>query len=106
MNGHVTLVVILTVRSEALDKFRTFEKKAAGVMAKYGGAIERTVVIAPQSTGDFLKEIHIVTFPHEQALFAYQRDGDLREVAHLREESVVKTEILMGEDGPDYGAAS
>jgi hypothetical protein len=28
----MTLVVILTVRSEALDKFRTFEKKAASVL--------------------------------------------------------------------------
>jgi len=28
----MTLVVILTVRREALDKFRTFERKAAVVM--------------------------------------------------------------------------
>ena len=102
----MTLVVILTVRSEAIDKFRTFEKKAAVVMAKHGGAIERTVVVLPESTRGFLKEIHLVTFPHEQALLAYQQDGDLREVAHLREESVVQTEILVGENGPDYGAAS
>lgn len=101
----MTLIVILTVRSEAIDKFRTFEKKAAVMMAKHGGAIERTVVVSPESTGDFLKEIPIVTFPNEQALLAYQKDGDLGEVAHLREESVVKTEILIGEDGPDYGAA-
>ena len=28
-----------------------------------------------------------------------------RDVAHLRQESVVKTEVLIGEDGPDYAAA-
>jgi hypothetical protein len=100
----MVLVVILTVRSDAIDKFRAFETRAAIVMAKHGGAIERTVAIPPESAGDFMKEVHIVTFPDDQALSKYREDGDLREVAHLREESVVKTEILVGEDGPDYGA--
>src|SRR5215475_3977790 len=102
----MTLVVILTVRREALDKFRTFEQRAAAVMAKYGGAIERTVVINPQNTEDLLKEIHIVTFPDEQALLAYQQDADLKAVASLRVESVVHTELMIGEDGPDYGSVS
>ena len=62
----MTLVVILTVRKVALEKFRTFEKRAAAVMVRYGGAIERTVVITPQSAEDLLKEIHIVTFPDER----------------------------------------
>jgi len=100
----MTLVVILTVRSEALDKFRTFEKRAATVMAKYGGAIERTVVVPPSRTGDFVKEVHLVTFPNEQALLAYQNDEGLKKLSHLRQESVVQTEIMVGEDGPNYGA--
>lgn len=49
-----------------------------------------------------MKEVHIVTFPSEQALSAYRRDTELQQVAQLREASVVKTEILKGEDGPDY----
>jgi antibiotic biosynthesis monooxygenase (ABM) superfamily enzyme len=101
----MTLVVILTVRSEAVDTFRAFEKRAAAVMAKYGGAIERTVVIAPQNGADFFKEIHFVTFPNEQAFLAYRQDGELQEVASLRAESVVDTELMIGEDGPDYGSA-
>jgi antibiotic biosynthesis monooxygenase (ABM) superfamily enzyme len=102
----MTLVVILTVRSEALDKFRAFERKAAIVMAKYGGAIERTVVISPASAGDPIKEIHIVTFPNEQAFAAYQKDEDLKKLAHLRQEAVVQSEIMVGEDGPDYSATN
>ena len=98
----MTLVVILSVRSEAVDTFRSFEQQAARVMAKYGGAIERTVVIAPARPGEVLKEIHIVTFPNEQALEAYRNDSDLKQLAHLREAVVVQTEILVGEDGPDY----
>jgi hypothetical protein len=102
----MTLVVILTVRSEALDKFRTFEKKAATVMARYGGAIERTVVVSPASPRSPIKEIQIVTFPSEQAFGAYQKDEDLTRLAHLRQESVVQTEIMVGEDGPNYGATN
>jgi uncharacterized protein (DUF1330 family) len=98
----MTLVVILTVRREALDKFRTFERRAAAVMAKYGGAIERTVVVTPQPPEDFLKEIHVVTFPDEQAFLAYRQDADLTAVASLRTDSVIHTELMIGEDGPDY----
>jgi uncharacterized protein (DUF1330 family) len=101
----VTLVVILTVRCEALDAFRAYERKAAAVMARYGGAIERTVVTAPDGAGLSLKEIHLVTFPDEQAFSAYRRDAELGAVAHLRDAAVVHTEILRGEEGPDYHAA-
>ncbi|WP_437590159.1 DUF1330 domain-containing protein [Sorangium sp. So ce1000] len=100
----MTLVVILTVRCEALDTFRAYETRAAAVMARYGGAIERTVVTAPDGAG-LTKEIHIITFPDEQAFSAYRRDAELGAVAHLRDASVVHTEILRGEEGPDYHAA-
>src|SRR5437016_6506250 len=98
------LVVILTVRNEVLEQFRTFEQKAAHVMAKHGGAIERAVVIAPKNGEAFFQEVHIVTFPNQQALTAYQQDEEIKLVAHLRAASVIKTEILIGEAGPDYGA--
>ncbi|AUX38718.1 hypothetical protein SOCE26_000960 [Sorangium cellulosum] len=102
----MTLVVILTVRCEAIETFRAFERKAAGVMARYGGAIERTVVTAPDGAGEHVKEVHLVTFPDEQAFSAYRRDAELEAVAHLRRESVVQTEILIGEEGPDYHAGA
>jgi uncharacterized protein (DUF1330 family) len=100
----MVLVVILTVRRAAVDKFRAFEEQAAAVMARYGGAIERTVVITPEADGEFIKEVHIVTFPSEEAFLAYQQDETLKKVAHLRQASVVQSEILVGEDGPNYAA--
>jgi hypothetical protein len=100
----MTLVAILTVRRDALDGFRAFERHAASVMARHGGRIERTVVVSPPGTPDLIKEVHIVTFPDERALAAYRADPRRGELAHLRDESVVHTEILAGEDGPDYGA--
>jgi uncharacterized protein (DUF1330 family) len=98
----MTLVAILTVRNEALDAFREYERTAAMVMARHGGAIERAVVIPSKSGEATFREIHIVTFPDEAAFEAYRRDEEMARIAHLREESVLATEIMIGEDGPDY----
>jgi uncharacterized protein (DUF1330 family) len=100
----ITLVAILTVRRDALDRFRAFERHAAAVMARHGGRIERTVVVSPEGSPELVKEVHIVTFPDERAYAAYREDPRRGELAHLRDESVVHTETLVGEDGPDYGA--
>jgi GNAT superfamily N-acetyltransferase len=100
----VTLVAILTVRRAALDQFRAFERHAATIMADHGGRIERTVVVTPAATPDLVKEIHVVTFPDERAFAAYRGDVRRDALAHLREASVVATEILVGEDGPRYEA--
>jgi hypothetical protein len=98
----VILVAILTVRRDALDEFRAFERHAAAVMRAHGGRIERTVVVTPDPAPGLLKEIHLVTFPDGAALQAYRSDARLAELAHLRTASVVATEVLLGEDGPDY----
>ena len=98
----MTLVVILTVRREALEAFRRFEQHAARAMADHGGRIERTVVVDMPESPALLKEIHVVTFPDAEAYRAYRADGRRGAVAHLREASVVHTEILSGEDGPSY----
>jgi antibiotic biosynthesis monooxygenase (ABM) superfamily enzyme len=98
----MTLVVILTVRRGQLEAFRAFESQSAAIMARYGGTIERTVVIPPGSGSDMMREVHIVTFPGPAAFVSYREDADLQRAAPLREMSVVDTEILVGEDGPDY----
>lgn len=101
----MTLVVILTVRRDAIEKFRTFERHAARVMETHGGRIERTVVVAPDGLPDVIKEIHVVTFPNERAFAAYRTDEQLARFAHLRDQSVVHTEFFAGEDGPSYAAS-
>ena len=101
----MTLVAIMTVRKAAETKFRAFETHAAGVMEAHGGRIERTIVVAPDGSPDVFKEIHVVTFPDAQAFARYRRDPQLGQVAHLRDDSVVNTEIFIGEEGPTYGAS-
>jgi uncharacterized protein (DUF1330 family) len=98
----MTLVAILTVRTRAMESFRDYERRAARAMARHGGAIERTVVIPARDGEDTFKEIHIVTFPDETSFELYRNDEEMVRWAHLRLESVVATEILIGEDGPEY----
>jgi uncharacterized protein (DUF1330 family) len=99
----MTLVAILTVRRDAIDSFRAYERHAAAVMATHGGRIERTVVVTPSGSAELVKEIHVVTFPDARAFARYRDDPRLGKLAHLRQAAVVSTEIHVGEDGPDYG---
>ncbi len=69
----MTLVAILTIRKDALEAFRAFERHAATVMADHGGRIERTVVVAPAATPDLVKKIHVVTFPDARAFICARR---------------------------------
>ncbi len=101
----MTLVAILTVRKASKQKFRAFERHAAAVMKSHGGQIERTIVVTPDGESDVFKEIHVITFPDMRAFAAYNNDVRLGEMAHLRAESVVHTEVLVGEDGPTYDAS-
>ena len=96
----MVLVAILTVRKQALEQFRAYETQAARIMREHGGRIERTVVVADGA--DTIKEVHVVTFRDEAAFTAYKADTRLAQIAHLREASVVRTELLIGADGPTY----
>jgi uncharacterized protein (DUF1330 family) len=98
----MTIVAILVVRRDAIEQFRVFERHAAMVMAGHGGRIDRTVVVSLPESPSLLKEVHVVTFPSQRAFQAYRDDPRLGELAHLREAAVVSTEVLVGEDGPDY----
>jgi uncharacterized protein (DUF1330 family) len=99
----MTLVAILTVRRDGIDKFRAFETHAAEVMKIHGGQLERMVAVLPDGSPELIKEIHVVTFPDEKAFAAYREDERLTKFAHLRDESVVHTELYVGEDAPVPG---
>jgi uncharacterized protein (DUF1330 family) len=102
--ARVVVVAILTVRQSALEAFRAYERHAAAVMAAHGGRIARTVVVIDGAPPGTLQEIHLLEFPHRQGFADYRDDPRLGEMRRLREQSVVHTEVLVGEAGPDYGA--
>jgi hypothetical protein len=102
----IVIVATLTVRVAALMQFREFERHAARVMARYGGAIERTVFAHVDAAPELAREVHVVTFPSAAAFARYRSDAELAELSALRERSVVSTEIVVGVDGPDYGPSA
>jgi uncharacterized protein (DUF1330 family) len=95
-------VVILTVRRDEREAFERFERAAAAIMARHGGAIERTVAAIAAADPAHEREIHLVRFPDEAAFAAYRADPALRALAPLRERAIIATEILAGRDGPRY----
>ena len=99
------VVAVLTVRRARTDEFHRFEAAASKIMARHGGAIERTVVrdAAPADDPETFRELHLVRFPDAAAFHAYRADPELAALAPLREVAVAATEIWTGTDGPTYG---
>ena len=91
----MTLVVILTVRADAVPAFREYERAAAAIMTKHGGAIERVVEVPPAAAGAPLIEIHVVTFPGEAAFAAYRADPDLRALTPAR--AITRRRLICGQ---------
>ena len=96
------LVAMLTVRRDSVEDFRAYERRVAAIMADYGAKIERTVVVQPDPHTDTFKEVHIVRFPSSDVRAAYREDARYVALAPIRERVVVSTDVLIGEDGPDY----
>lgn len=110
MAGHVpwreappALVVVATlgVRKEKLAEFQDYERLAARVMKRYGGAITRTVSL-PSADPALIEELHLVTFPDAEAFAAYQKDPEIVAAAPLRAAAIVSTRVVIGNEGPDY----
>ena len=100
------IVAILTPHPGSQAIFHEYETKAAVLMARHGGAIERTIVEEPAEPGKPIREVHIVTFPNLEAFNNYRTDPDLTSLAEMRKTSIAHTELLFGQQGPDYMALS
>lgn len=98
------VVATLTIRPGALEGFRVYEAKAAEILESYGGAIAKAVFVPSSHSGEAEREVHVVTFPDARAFAAYRADPRLGALAEMRSAAIAKTEILVGEPGPDYHA--
>jgi uncharacterized protein (DUF1330 family) len=96
------LVATLIVKPDAVERFRDFEFRAAAIMARHGGRIERAVTLRPNPDDPFFREVHVVIFPDAESLEAYRNDPDFMALSALRESCIVATEIRYGEPGPEY----
>jgi uncharacterized protein (DUF1330 family) len=102
----LVIVAILTLRRGSLETFREYETRAAVIIARHGGSIERTVIEEPYGPDEPIREVHVVTFPDLKAFHTYRADPDLASLSDLRISSITHTELLFGREGPDYMALS
>ena len=98
----LVIVAILTPHSGSTEIFREYETKAARILARHGGVIERTVVEQTSGLEKPGREVHVITFPDLESFDSYGADPDLASLAGMRVLSIAHTELLFGRDGPDY----
>jgi len=67
-------VASLWVRSGAVAEFEAYERKAARIMKKYGGSIEKVIRTGQENSPDVPFEIHLVSFPGQEQFAAYRAD--------------------------------
>jgi uncharacterized protein (DUF1330 family) len=96
------LLATLTVHPDRIEAFRDFERRAAKIMEKHGGRIERAIELAPDPEDHYYRETHIVSFPNPEALAAYRNDAAFKALAPDREACIMATAIRYGEEGPGY----
>jgi uncharacterized protein (DUF1330 family) len=83
------LTQIVHVPAEGVAAFQRFESLVLPLMPRYGGAL---VSRWRGRDGEF--EVHVVSFPSQEALDAYKADPERVAVLALLESSGAKTELV------------
>ncbi len=99
------LLVTITVRRDQMNAFFAYERKAAGIMARHGGRIEKAIAIDADPATRHYQETHLVVFPDDAHLDAYRNDPDIKALAPLRDSCIVATTITYGTEGEDYSGS-
>lgn len=95
-------LVTISVRRDRMEAFFEYERKAAAVMARHGGRIEKSIALDTEAGSPLYQETHLVVFPDDAHLDAYRNDPEIKALAPLRESCVVSTTITYGTEAEDY----
>ncbi len=98
MDTRLTLIGMLFIHAGHESDFEEFESSAAEIMRRHGGAIERRIRRAGRPDSGEPYEVHIVTFPDQQALDRYRKDPELARLAELRAKAIHHTVVWQGVD--------
>lgn len=96
------LIATLTIHPDRLDAFFEYERKAARIMERHGGKIEKAIALDPDPEDAFYRETHVVSFPDRTALAAYRSDPEFLALAKLRESCILATAIRYGKATEGY----
>lgn len=103
MTNQICVVATLWIEEGNVTAFEAYERKAARIMEKYGGSVERMIRLlrdADQLDQPF--EVHLVRFPSNEAFAAYRLDPELRALSAERDAAITKTVVLVGYENPAY----
>ena len=100
--GPICRVVSLWIRPGSTAEFEAYERKAARIMQKYGGSIEKVIRIGQEGWSENPFEIHVVSFPDQEKFTAYRADPEVSSMASEREAVILKTIVVTGTRGPSY----
>jgi uncharacterized protein (DUF1330 family) len=100
--GPICRVVSLWIRPGSTAAFEVYERKAARIMRKYGGSIEKVIRIGQEGWSEHPFEIHVVSFPDQEKFAAYRADQEIASLAPDREAVILKTIVVTGVGGPAY----
>ena len=82
--------MLARVPMEGLGPFAAYEARVLPVLGEHGGALERRL-----RSADAQVELHLVSFPSDEAFLAYRDDARRREQGHLLERSGAVVELLQ-----------
>lgn len=92
------MVVNLWVRAGQEANFEAYEAKAAFIMGRYGGKVERAIRVrdsaGPDSETPF--EVHVLRFDTAADYQAYRADGQLKALAAERAAAIEKMSVFIG----------
>ena len=106
--GSLEVVINLWIHPGRVAEFEAYERKAARIMQRYGGVVQKVVRVSnanPSSSGRPF-EVHVLGFPSLEAFHSYRADSELAGLAAERNAAISRTEVLLGESGPKYEARS
>ncbi len=95
---YLTQLIYLHPGSEAA--FDEFEAHAIPAIARYGGTLHLRIRPTPaavvEAAGEVPYEIHLVSFPTDEAFSRFKEDEERKAFLHLKEQSVRATLLIEG----------
>lgn len=96
---------MLFLHPGARAEFEQFESRAAAVMERHGGRIDRRIAVG--SVGGVADparpdEVHLVTFPDRESFARYRTDPEMNALAELRARAIRKTVVWEGTEVPAF----
>ena len=105
MNAKITLVVALFVNPDRHAEFESFEARAAEIMSRFGGRIERRIECSTKDDSSVPDEVHVVTFPDLESYNRYRESPETQALASARAIAIRKTVVWRGVELPALPAS-